>query len=269
MLQVHDNVLSALEIKHLIDWFDQEDGLADDRLDVRSKALVDWQQSTPEIQLLTKVLDTVLDKDYDVEVALFYGSRISFRLHTDSGEGDGKPLYKNVLIPLQFEGNATTVLFDNHYHGRHARFGRQPLSPFWYSLPNKLGQLEEVADVRTLLDQCRTDPESVTNFEVTEDFISALEHIVQARSRTNARRPDDYITDYNVVTNYRPGEEFDSAIHRQYLNHIPIENLHGLTLDQVVPWVPGQVLVWDRTQLHAAGSGHSYKAGITILTYLK
>jgi len=269
MLKVYDQVLTQLEIAQLLDWFRQEDSLVDDRLDVRSKALVDWNHDTAPVNLLTKILDTVLDKDYEVEVALFYGSRISFRLHTDSGEGDGKPLYKNVLIPLQFEGTATTVLFDNHYHGRHARFGRRPMSPFWYSLPNRFGQLEDVADVRKLLQQCCTDPESVTNFEVNNEFISALEHIIQKRSRTNARRPDDYITDYNSITNYQPDLKFDPETHVKYLTHIPIENLHGLTMDQVVPWVPGQVFTWDRTQLHAAGSGHSYKTGITVLTYLK
>lgn len=269
MPQIYNNVLSQAEIDQLLDWFRQEDSLVDDRLDVRSKALVDWQNTDAPVDLLTKVLSTVLDQDYEVEVALFYGSRISFRLHTDSGEGDGKPLYKNVLIPLQFEGNATTVLFDNHWHGRHARFGRQALSPFWYSLPNRFGQLEDVADVRELLHQCQTDASAVSNFEVNDDFISALEHIIQARSRTNSRRPDDYITDYSVVTNYQPDLEFDPETHAKYLNHIPIENLHGLTLDQVVPWVPGQVFTWDRTQLHAAGSGHSYKIGITVLTYLK
>jgi len=269
MPQIYNNVLSHAEIDQLLDWFKQEDSLVDDRLDVRSKALADWQHTDAPVSLLTKVLDTVLEKDYDVEVALFYGSRISFRLHTDSGEDDGRTLYKNVLIPLQFEGNATTVLFDNHYHGRHARFGRQPLSPFWYSLPNRFSQFEDVADVRTLLEQCRTDPASVANFEVNEEFISALEHIIQTLSRTNARRPDDYITDYSVVSNYQPELKFDPESHVKYLNHIPIENLHGLTLDQIVPWVPGQVFTWDRTQLHAAGSGHSYKIGITVLTYLK
>lgn len=269
MPQIYNNILTQAEINQLLDWFHQKDSLVDDRLDVRSKALVDWQNTDAPVNLLTKVLDTVLDQDYEVEVALFYGSRISFRLHTDSGEDDGRLLYKNVLIPLQFEGDATTVLFDNHYSGRHARFGREALSPFRYSLPNRFGQFEDVEDVRVLLQQCQADPASVTNFEVSDNFISSLEHIIQARSRTNARRPDDYITDYSVVANYQSNLKFDPDVHARYLSHIPIENLHGLTLDQVVPWIPGQVFTWDRTQLHAAGSGHSYKIGITVLTYLK
>lgn len=254
-----------MEIKTLLDYYHKDDEFVDDRIDVRSKT-PNWVDTEWPGHLVKKVLDQVLQDDYSVEVVLFYGSRISFRLHVDSGNGDSRPLLKNVLIPLYTEGPASTVIFDNYWTGPHTRFGRTPVSPFAYSLPDRNGQLISIADIRLLLEQCKHDPRQVRDFIVTDEFIKTLEHIVEVRS-SNTRPPDDYVTDYSQIQNYKPGQQFDSQLHRKYLNHIPIENLHGLTLDQAVPWKVGQAITFDRNQLHAAGSGHDFKIGISIFTY--
>jgi len=266
MLTTFDNVVTAEEIKILLDYYYKDDSLVDDRLDVRSKTLA-WTDSNWPKEIVKRILDQVLGPTYAVEVVLFYGSRISFRLHTDSGNGDGRPLLKNVLIPLHIEGPANTVLFDNYWPGPHARFGRIPLSPFAYSLPDRAGKLQSFDDIRVLLAQCQQTPELVTDFEITKEFVDTLEHIVKSRSSHNTKPPDDYVTDYSNIVNYKPNAKFDTGIHQQYLNHISIENLHGLTVDCVVPWQLGQVITFDRNQLHAAGAGHDFKIGITIFTY--
>jgi hypothetical protein len=226
MAQIYDHVLSQAEIAQLLDWFNQHDTPVDHHLFVGAKT-IDWQQDTLQKNLIKKVLDTVLDKEYEVDSVTFLSSRIGFRLHADSGENEGRVPYKSVLIPLYFEGNATTVMFDNHWHGKHTIFKQG-------------SQTESQTDSYRLAD--------------TED-INVVKY--------------DEITDYKDITNYQPNAKFDPVIYSQYLSHNPIENLHGLSLDQVVPWVLGQAFTWDRTQLHCAGSGHSYKVGITIFTYLK
>jgi hypothetical protein len=266
MIQTFDNALSAVEIDQLLEWFHTQDSLVDDRLDVRSKT-PGWADNSWPKELVKKVLDQVLTESYVVEVVLFYGSRISFKLHVDSGDGDGRPLYKNVLIPLYVEGSATTVLFDNYWYGPHVRFGRVSTSPFLYTLPNRKDKLQTVSDIRILLAQCEKDPKSVIDFDVDLKFINTLQHIVQTRSGNSTKPPDDYVTDYKDIVNYRPGTKFDSSTHQQYLSHIPVENLHGLTVDQVVPWQVGQVVTFDRNQIHSAGSGHEFKIGISIFTY--
>jgi hypothetical protein len=265
MVEIFDNVLTPAEIKTLLGYYYKEDCFVDDRLDVRSKT-PNWTDTEWPGHLVKQVLDQVLQDDYSVEVVLFYGSRISFKLHVDSGNGDDRPLFKNVLIPLHTEGPASTVLFDNYWSGPHTRFGRIPVSPFAYSLPGHDGKLKSIADIRVFLEQCKQEPNKVTDFKVTDEFVTALEHIVIARS-SNTRPPDDYITDYKDVVNYRSDTKFDSQLHKQHLNHIPIENLHGLTIDQVIPWQVGQAYTFDRNQLHAAGAGHDFKIGISIFTY--
>lgn len=265
MVEIFDNVLTPTEIQTLLDYYYKDDDFVDDRIDVRSKT-PHWADGTWPGHLVKRVLDQVLQDKYSVEVVLFYGSRISFRLHVDSGNGDGRPLLKNVLIPLYTEGPASTVLFDNYWPGSHTRFGRIPVSPFAYSLPDCNGQLRSVEDIRILLEQCKQQPDQVKDFVITDSFINRLEHIVDMRS-SSGRPPDDYITDYSQIKNYKDGAQFDLQTHKKYLSHIPIENLHGLTLDQVVPWKVGQAVTFDRTQLHAAGSGHDFKIGISIFTY--
>jgi hypothetical protein len=223
MLEIYDHVLSQSEIAQLLDWFNQRDNSGGNDLFVGKQ--IDWQQETLQKNLIKKVLDTVLDKEYEVDSATFLASRDSFRLHADSGENDGRVPYKTVLIPLYFEGNASTVMFDNYWHGKHAVFRQQ-----------------------TLLSFSQTDayqPHDSENLEHKET------------------------TDYKDIMDYQPDAKFDPVIHSQYLNHNPIENLHGLSLDTVIPWVLGQAFTWDRSQLHCAGSGHSYKVGITVFTYLK
>jgi len=266
MVEIFDNVLTAEEIKTLLDFYYRQDNLVDDRLDVCSKNPAwdsdNWPQAT-----VKRVLDQVLSEPYRVEVSLFFGSRISFRLHTDSGDGDGQRPYKNVLIPLHIEGPASTVIFDNYWNGPHMRFGRVQESPWLYRLPNRSGQMQLIPDVRNLLDQCNRSPESVVDFTVDLAFVQALEHIVAVRSENAGKPPDGYVTDYSDIVNYTPNSQFDLDLHEKYLQHIPIENLHGLTIDRVVPWQLGQVITFDRTQLHAAGSGHEFKIGISIFTY--
>ena len=266
MTEIYDNVLDFNEIQTLLDWFNINDTLVDDRMDVRSKK-PDWNlQSWPQ-SLVEKALDHVLDYPYQVEVVLFYGSRISFKLHADSGNGDGQQLYKNVLIPLYTEGPATTVVFDNYWYGPHTRFGKMPVSPFAYNLPGKNGNLEFVEDIRVLLEQCCHSPELVDKFLVNDDFVESLQKIVDLRSGIGAREPDGWVTDYSHIKNYQSDVEFDKDLHKKYFDHLPIENLHGLTVEKIVKWQPGQVATFDRNQLHCAGSGHQYKVGISIFTY--
>ena len=63
------------------------------------------------------------------------------------------------------------------------------------------------------------------------------------------------------------GEDFDNRKHKKYLRHENIQNLKGLEIDMVYKWKIGEILVWDRTQLHCSSSNLTdKKIGFTILT---
>lgn len=261
MVEVFDNAISAQDTRLLIDYFFQQDELVDDRLDVCSKS-PKWESNAWPKSCVKSILDRVLGS-YQVQEVLFLGSKISFNLHVDSDTGNIDNLYKVILIPLEWEGTAATVFFDNYWHGPSTRFFRTDASPFRYKLPNRNGIFVEVEDIRELLHQCKTSSDQITEFDVTDDFVSKLQYIVDVR---NSNKTDARTSDYSQIKNLRLGEKFDSHVHAKYLNHIDIKNLHELAIDQVVTWNPGQVIVFDRTQLHCAAAGHKFKLGLSIFT---
>ena len=87
---------------------------------------------------------------------------------------------------------------------------------------------------------------------------------MEARSNQKLSKVDGRTYDYTDVENYDPEAEFDPKLHEQYLSHIGIETLHGLTIETAAKWVPGDCIRFSRRQLHAAGSGHSEKVGVTV-----
>jgi hypothetical protein len=63
------------------------------------------------------------------------------------------------------------------------------------------------------------------------------------------------------------GKKFDKKKHKRYLKHENIKNLKGLEIDMVYKWKVGEILVWDRSQLHCSSSNlRNKKIGFTILT---
>ena len=63
------------------------------------------------------------------------------------------------------------------------------------------------------------------------------------------------------------GKNFDKKKHIKYLKHENIKNLKGLEIDIVYKWKLGEVLIWDRTQLHCSSSNlKNKKIGFTVLT---
>ena len=66
----------------------------------------------------------------------------------------------------------------------------------------------------------------------------------------------------------RETKKFDPEIHRKYLAHENINNLKGLEVEFIFDWSPGDMLIFDRSHLHAASSNiKNFKTGIA--TFLK
>jgi len=79
------------------------------------------------------------------------------------------------------------------------------------------------------------------------------------------------ITDYKDVQGLSE-EGITETIRLRYLSHLRSEWLEGLTFDRVLPWVPGNMLVFDSTRLHCASNflqqGIKSKLGISVFTKL-
>ena len=63
------------------------------------------------------------------------------------------------------------------------------------------------------------------------------------------------------------GKNFDKKKHKKYLKHENIRNLKGLEIDMVYKWKIGEILVFNRSQLHCSSSNlKNKKIGFTSLT---
>lgn len=262
MAEVREKVLNQEEIECLLDYMKINDDRTDQRPDVRSKHprwdIDNWPQ-----HIVKKALDLVISYPYAVEEVVFNESIISFRIHADSGDGDLSRLGHSILIPLMVEGEGSTVFFDNYWHGPSTRFSRTPVLPFEYNIPDTQGNIYYTPDLRKLLEivESGNTPEQLKNVKNLE---STIRHLIDARKGNGLSKPDDRTYDYTKIKNFHPEKTLDRSIWEKYLNHVPWENVYGLSIDKIINWVPGDVIVFDRTQIHSAGSGHNRKIGLTL-----
>ena len=269
MVQEFKNLLGPEEIQQLLDYHYVDDDRTDARPDVRSKH-PRWDQDVWPQHVIKRCLDAVLDEPYVVEEVVCNEQKTTaLRIHADSSDGNQNELYKAVLIPLAFEGSSHTVFFNNYWFEKTSKFSRDDISPFRYNLVGKHQIIHEVADIRELLKLCYSDPTSVIDFEVDRNFIAMLSDLIEKRSGNGLGPVDNRTSDYTNVLNFLPGVAFDSTIRNNYLKHLSEQTLEGLSLDRVVPWAIGNVIVFDRQQLHCASHCHSQKIGLTIFTRRK
>ena len=77
------------------------------------------------------------------------------------------------------------------------------------------------------------------------------------------------LTDYSDIVNITD-EPFDKQIYNEYLTHVPYESLHGLTVESIVRWQPGDAITFDMGKLHSAANFKvheiDYKIGYSIFT---
>jgi hypothetical protein len=278
MAQQFNNVLTDSDIKVLLEYLSVDDERTDHRPDVRSKHPRWGIDSWPE-NVVKSAMDQLISKKYRVEDVTFHDSKIGLKIHTDHGSLPGTT-GKTCLFTLFAEPVAHTVYFENSWPLNHdpitgVFFTRTPWTPFSYSLENKHGKMINISDLRTLLSQCLTSPHDVLDFDVTDEFIQLLESTVHKRSlpyltkenqdkKTGYQQPAPRHNDYTTLTHYEPSSMFDETIHQEYLSHVPIQDLHGLSVENILEWSPGSVIVHDRDQLHCSSSRHTRKIFITV-----
>jgi hypothetical protein len=264
-MQIYQNIVSKNEIATLLEYHYLVDARTDARPDVVSKHPRWGIDQWPE-HIIKNVLDQVLDYDYIVEETIFNQSRIAFRLHVDSADGNLNTLGDVILIPLYTQGPSSTVFFENFWLGPSTKFSRHPIPLFEYNLPDTQGNWHYVKDLRELLKQIDQAPDSITWTTVNDKLRETVTSLILARSGRAISQVDDRTYDYSNIVNYDATLEFSTELHQKYLQHIPIENLHGLTFADAIQWIPGDAIKFNRTRLHSAGYGHKEKIGLTIFT---
>jgi|688.fasta_scaffold365806_2 hypothetical protein len=279
MPELIEDIITDTERKVLLEYLSTDDDRADIRPDVSSKH-PRWDIDVWPQHIIEKALYKIFPEGFKVTEVTLQDTHIGLKPHTDNGSVDGK-IGKTAMFLLDADPVAHTVFFDNYWTGwRHtgAFFTKQEWSPFQYKLPGKDGNMVYINDIRDLLEQCKTSPLSVTEFDVTEDFVNLVEHTVKKRSlprdehlivnkETGYIQAGPRINDYTTLTNYEPNLKFDQEIHNQYLFDVPFEDLHGLTLNSIIEWKLNGVVLFDREMLHASSSCHTRKKFVTIFCH--
>ena len=264
MIQIFNDRLSIDDVRALLDYFYIEDETVDARPDVRSKH-PQWDSEWPR-HIIKNALDDILDSNYHVEEVVLFDTRISYSLHVDSGKSINSRKGQVIIFPLFVDGIGSTALFDNHWYRDSTRFSKVRIEPFEYNLPNRFKSWTYIKDLRILLDQCFNSPDTINDFVVDEEFISTLRYLIYARQDLKTSKVDGRCYDYTDIVGYDPQSKFNKQIHDQNFTHIPIETLHGLTLNSIIQWNVGSCFAFERTRLHCACSGHNKKIGLTIFT---
>ena len=274
MVQVFENVLDSRALKDLQDYFKIKDSDHDERPDVVSKSPRPDSEAWPGFHV-RHALRQILQQAFNIEEVLFHQSWTRYHLHADTGRGNQhQKLYKAVLFPLEFTGTSGTTFFQNHWHGASAKFTKQPYRKYQYWLPDRSGGETWVEDLRVVRDQVlRHDTKVNETFNVDDAFVTMLDHLIDRRDDTASAataRPilrHLWISDYSDVEGVSD-HEFPENLRLSFCQHVPAEDLHGLTFDQYVPWQQGSAIVFDRTQIHCTGNGDLGKLGLTVFTDL-
>jgi hypothetical protein len=279
MVQYFQNILQHSEIKTLLDYLDVNDDRTDHRPDVRSKH-PRWNQDAWPQHVVEKSLVTILGNRYQVEEITFQDTKIGLKPHVDNGSQPGTRGL-TVMLCLHADPEAHTVFFKNHclqWSAAGQFFTRIAWTPFQYHIPNRHGEMIYVEDIREFIAQAESDPGSLGDFDITVDSIAILKETAHKRSlprldldtvsmETGFIQPGPRNNDYNLLSGYDADKKFDPDIHQRYLSHVDINDLHGLTWDQAVPWTPGLGISFDRDQLHASSGCHARKKFVTIFCH--
>lgn len=86
------------------------------------------------------------------------------------------------------------------------------------------------------------------------------------KNPVHVKENEEIISDYQEISNYNKFTKFDNVAYSKYFRHTNIEELNGLTFDCAYEWNIGDLVTWDRTQLHCASEEHDYKTWLSIFT---
>lgn len=266
-VQVLKNAITPAEISQLVDYYSIGVN-KDQRPDHQSKDCPVDSDDWPKI-LTNNLLDRALGQHAGIERAFYLEKNHESYYHIHVDTYYDKPVEDvgnkhNILIPLEIEGMCTTVFFDNYWSGAMAKFTQKNISRFSYYLKDSDGEMGFIYDLNELLVNIQTGNAVYGGHSWPTDsvFIKTIVDLIHIRSG-NDNRP--IIKDYALIENFN-NTPFDRAVYDKYLSGMNYNDFHGLTLDQAVEWELGDIIVFNKTQLHTVGTTHKRKLHYTVFT---
>ena len=278
-VRINQNVLSNDEIKKLIDFecnaterFANRDDARKTGLGKKGKTEMNPEKWDPLIKdiLLDKIQNmignfSIADDEYPPH---FFRTTFPLSIHADTGHDPSLLVYKQLLFPLESTPpkKAKTIIFKNKWYGPAASFTpkNSKRNEFQYTILDDNGKFIVIDNIKEFYDEVKSSKStSITKnngvFTISEKLLKKIEEL------KNSNR-------YNMWTDQHISSEipFDKEKYQTYLSHIPYETLYGLEIEKIFDWIPGSVLIWNRTNLHSSSNymkdGVKTKLGLAIFT---
>ena len=235
-----------------------------------------WHPKIRKILLkkLKNVLGEFIVKDDDYPPH-FFRTKFPNKIHADTGRDPNVKIYKQILLPLKVNPNncrAHTILFKNKWYGQASNFvgynTNKSEEQNHSTILDDRGKFVQFKDVSKFYDDIKNQIGKTINynngkFTITENF--------KKKVKKRVSKPTDD-SRYNKMTNKHITNKklFSKEIFKKYLNHQDYNDLTGLELDYIYEWKVGDILIWDRTQLHSSDDyrnfGVTEKLGLAIFT---
>jgi hypothetical protein len=252
LVDVFKQVVSSASIQIFKNFLNSPDRYVDDRGNVYNKLMTPVDTNWPQDEV-KQVLNKVIPLPYEIENIDFVRMSFISRLHTDTDDGNQTKLYKNVIIPLEEHGDASTAIFPNKWYGPKAKFTKIQIPQFEYWIKDSSGNEIYIEDMRDLLKALTTSKDFLVKYNDGK-FKNSLNDRQQLENLIEKRKSiDQRVSDYNGITDItdRP---FPEDFRLKYLAHIDSESLHGLGIPEIVRWQVGDVITFDRQLLHSGTS---------------
>ena len=196
---------------------------------------------------LQSILNKVLDEPYTVELVMFYENKNYLELHVDTGDTHLHQLYKNVLIPLDWEEGAATIVFKNRWNGKKTFFHKS----------------ENFSQSNWLNDNARPHiPDNSSKNSVHPLLINQTYGVSREKYYTEIKKETETntrtVTPISLVENFDPNLKFDQEIHKKYFSNQEIGEYDGLTVQEIFDWTKGSVLTFDRQHVHTGAQSGDY-----------
>ena len=174
------------------------------------------------------------------------------KLHADTGQNNSeKVIYKQILIPLEIdpkESEVHTVYFKNRYYEASANFREKTskIQPIY--IKDKNGKFIKIEDLNDLYELLKKSENLKNIIYKGGSFLNSLETKNKVKKLINEKR-------YN-----KPKEAFDKnkpfskEIYQKYLTHSDIGDYSGLEFWKAIKWKVGNMIIWDRSILHASSN---------------
>ncbi len=248
--RVYRSVFNQDEINQLIQIEeDSHDLRMVDRVDSRKTRVT--QQSQVK-HIITKKLENIMGHSVFIGdfPAHFIKNKYPLRIHADMGKNADFIPHKNILIPLYVQGTGPThtILFKQRWYGKSSLFSANGNSDSDHYFKDKTGNFIHIKHSHDLLNLMKENKGKELQysgglFSCTKEVIEEIEALLRQErysDRTNKH-----------IVNKIP---FNKQQYERFLSHQPYEDLTGLEIDSAIAWVPGDVIVFDRSTIHCASN---------------